>query len=36
MKKKMNKTNASAYNKLRQKYKKYLEGTGEDEWLYKT
>ena len=36
MKKKMNKTNASAFNKIKQKFKKYIEGTGEGEWLYRT
>ena len=36
MKKKMNKINASAHNKIKQKFKKYLQGTGEGEWLYET
>ena len=36
MKKKMNKINASAHNKIKQKFKKYLQGTGDAEWLYET
>lgn len=36
MKKKMNKTNASSFNKLKQKFKKYLQGTNEGDWLYET
>ena len=36
MKKKMNKTNAQAHNKLKQKFKKYIQGTGDAEYLYET
>ena len=36
MKKKMSKINASAHNKLKQKLKKFLQGTGEGEYLYET
>ena len=35
-KKKMNKTNAQAHNKIKQKFKKYIQGTGEGEHLYET
>jgi len=34
MKKKMTKANASAHNKIKQKLKKWLQSTGEGEWLY--
>ncbi len=36
MKKKMNKSNASAHNKIKQKFKKYMQSTGSEEWLYET
>ena len=36
MKKKMSKGNATAHNKLKQRFRKYMQGTGEAEWLYET
>lgn len=33
-KKKMNKNNSTAYNKVKQKFKKFVSTTGDDEWLY--
>lgn len=32
----MSKVNSTAYNKMKQKFKKYLQNTGDGEWLYET
>lgn len=33
-KKKMSKVNSQSYNKMKQKFRKYIQNTGDGEWLY--
>ena len=35
-KKKMSKMNATSHNKLKQRFRKYLQGEGDGEYLYET
>jgi len=36
MKKKMSKSNATSHTKIKQKFKKFIQATGDDQWLYET